>query len=107
MMCGVRFRDDQKAAGILVDPVNDAWPLFTSNAGKIALEMMKQRVYQCSPRRAGSRVYDHPDRFVDDDQIGVFVDDRQRNFFCDGLNIDRIFDYDFVNFTLCNSSLGI
>lgn len=41
VMGNVRFRDDKQPAGILVDPMHDSGPLFTSNSRQLAAEMVQ------------------------------------------------------------------
>jgi hypothetical protein len=41
VMGNVRFRDNKQPAGVLIDPMHDPRPLFTSNSGQLAAEMMQ------------------------------------------------------------------
>ena len=69
--------DDHQPRRAAIEPVHDARPLLAADAAQI-VDVMQQRVDQRAARVAGRRVHDHARRLVDDDQVVVLVDDRQR-----------------------------
>ncbi len=72
-----RARDDHDAGGILVEPVHDA---RARDFGETRIEM-QQRILQRAARLAGARMDDQSDRFVDDENVGIFVADIERDGF--------------------------
>ena len=78
---------DQKARGILVDPVDDPGPPLAADPRQRVAAVEKQRVDQRPRRRAGRGMDDHSGRLVDDDQIGILPDHRQGDIF--GQRLDR------------------
>ena len=71
----LRLRDDQKAAGVFVDPVHDPRPFHAADAGKLVPAVGQERVDQGSVRIAGCRVDHQTGRLIDDEQVGVLEDD--------------------------------
>ena len=71
-----------------IEPVHDAGPLFAADAAEI-VDVVEQRVHQRAAGVARGRMHDHPGRLVDDDQIVILVDDRQRQRFGPRDRIDR------------------
>ena len=69
--------DDHHARGALVQPVHDARPQLAADAAEIR-HVVEQRVDQRARRVAGGRVHDHPGRLVHDDDVGVLVEDGER-----------------------------
>ena len=51
-------------------------PHLAADAAEI-VDVVQQRVDQRAARVAGGRVHDHPGRLVDDDEVGVLVEDRR------------------------------
>ncbi len=74
------FGDDDQARRIPVEPVHDARTSFVAHAFEIG-RVSQHRVDQRAAGVAGCRMYDHPRRFVNHDQIAVFVDDVERDRF--------------------------
>ena len=72
--------DDEQAARVAVEPMDDARPQFAGHVAK-PIEMKLQARRQRPPVVRLARMGDHPGGFVDDDQRLVFVDDLQRNVF--------------------------
>ncbi len=67
-------RDDEAPRGLPVEPVNEPEP---RQRGPRA-EPVQERVHHRRVRRAARRVDDHPGRLVEDDEVPVLVEDRQR-----------------------------
>ena len=76
-----------------IEPMDDAGPLLAADAAEI-VDMMEERVHQRAAGMAGRRMHDHARRLVDDDQIAILVDDRQRQRFGLRLRLDRLRDVD-------------
>ena len=89
LMRAVVLGDDQKAGGVLVEPVHDARPLHAADAGERVAAMRDQRVDQCAGRMPGRRMHHEAARLVDDDEIVVLVDDIERDIFALRLRIVR------------------
>jgi len=69
-------RHDHQPAGVPVEPVHDAWPGGIIAAGGRQAE---QSMHQRAGRVATSRMDHEPRRLVDNDQVGIFVGDPERN----------------------------
>jgi hypothetical protein len=107
MMGGIGFRHNQKAAGILINPVNDARSFGPADPGKIAVEMMEQRVYERTPWRSRGRVDDHSRGFINDDQVIVFEHNRQGNVFWRDVNLDSLGYRDLENVRFRDARFGV
>ena len=75
----VGLGDDQQPRGVLVDPVHDARPEPPADARQRAAAMVQQRVHQRPVGRARRRMHHQPGGLVDDDEVGVLVDDVERD----------------------------
>jgi len=71
------FGDDHQSRGPAIEPVHDSRPCFPAYATEI-LYVMQQRIHDGSSRMAGSRVNHHPRGFIEDHDVGIFVDDAKR-----------------------------
>ncbi len=87
-VCDVVLGDDNQAAGFLVQTVHDAGTHLAAYFRELA-ESMQQRIDQRAAialvvggARAG--VDHHSRRLVDDREVGVFIDDVERNVLRDG-----------------------
>jgi len=69
--------DDENAARVLVETVDDAGATHAADARERRTAMVKQRVDERAGPVARARMDDETDRFVDHDQIVVLVKDRQ------------------------------
>lgn len=107
VMGGVRFRNDQKPACVLVDAMDDARSLLTSDAGQVAAKMVKQRIHQRASGATRRRVNDHTSRLVHHDDVIVLEDDRQRNVFGNSLYFSRLVDPHIENIAFRNPQLRI
>ena len=76
----VVLRDHQEPGGVLVDAVDDPGAERSADPGKV-LEMMEQRVHERPGVVAGGGMDDHPGGLVDDDDVLILVDDRERDVF--------------------------
>src|SRR4029453_980803 len=75
----VALGDPREAAGILVEGMYDAGPLDAADARQAGAAMGDQRVDQGAGWVACGRMDHQASRLVDHDQVGVFVDDGERN----------------------------
>ena len=71
-----------------IEPMHDPGPLLAADAAQI-VDVVQQRVDQRAARMAGRRMDDHPGRLVDDDEVVVLVEDRQRQRFGLRHRVDR------------------
>ena len=78
-MGAVGLGDHEEAARILVEAVHDAGPRDAADAGKACTAMGDQRIDEGAGLIAGRRMHDQAGRLVDDDQLGVLVDDVERD----------------------------
>ena len=60
--------------------MDDARPLLAADAAEI-VDVMEQRVDQRAAVVSGGRMHDHAGRLVDDDEVAILVEDRQRQRF--------------------------
>src|SRR5215468_6534439 len=67
--------------------MNDAGSPFSTDAAEIVY-VVQQRIDERARRMTGRRVNDHPRRLVDDDEIAILKEDRQRQRLGAGLRID-------------------
>jgi hypothetical protein len=113
----VVFSDNDNSAGLLIEPVHNAWPKLTAYMREL-VEVMKQsidqsamiaRVYLISPRRrrSGAGVDHHSGRLIDDGEVLIFVEDDERYVLGEGVErrrMRRAFDLDLfpaLQFQLC------
>src|SRR5215471_9034236 len=78
---GVVLRDDHQPRGAPIEPMDDAGPLLSADAAQVA-DVMEQRVHERAARMSGSGMDDHAGGLVDDDQVGVLIQDSQRQRLC-------------------------
>jgi len=77
--CALCLSRYQKPARIFIQPMNDTGSCDSSHSGQRVAAMSDQRIDQSAVGIACRWVHYEPSRLVDDDEIFVFVDDRQRN----------------------------
>lgn len=82
--------NDQKAARILVDPVNNAGAFDAANSGQTVAAMVDERIDKRSRPVASTRMNHETCGFVDDDEVIVFVNDGQRDVFALRLGVLRL-----------------
>lgn len=75
---GIGFGDDEAAAGLLVEPVDDARSFFTSDDTQSGT-VMEQGVDQGAIRISRPGVHDETGRFVQHEHGGILVEDVQRD----------------------------
>ena len=98
LMRPIILGNDQQAAGILINPMDNARTQHTIDAGKTAAAMRKQCIHQCTAGVAGRWVHHHTLWLVNHQQVCIFVyhiqgdrfglhgiGDRLRDFHCNGL----------------------
>ncbi len=83
-MSGIILGRHQNSRSLLVKTMDDSRAQFAADSGK-SLTVVKQGVDQGTPGMAGSGVNDETGRFVDDDEVGIFIKNSQR----DGLGEGR------------------
>lgn len=77
----VVLRDDEAAAGIFVETVNDAGARNAANTAQLSAAMMKQRIDQRMFLVPSCRMDDQSDRLVQDQQRLVFMKNIQGHVF--------------------------
>ena len=72
------FCDNQTPRGFLVEPMYDSGPLLPALAGKV-VTMMKQSVHDRPRPISNCRMHHHACRLVDHQNVGVLVQNFERN----------------------------
>jgi hypothetical protein len=72
------FGDDQNAGGVFVEAMDDAGAEFAADALKVGA-VMEKGVDERVGEMAGGGVDDQSGGLVEDDEVGVFMEDIQRN----------------------------
>ena len=80
-MRNVVFRNDDDAARVAVEPMNDSRPGGTAVRAQLAREAMRKRADQRPGPMAARRMHDHVGGLIDDRQIVVFIEDVERDLF--------------------------
>ena len=75
---GVVLGHQQHAAGEAVQPVHDAGPQFAADPRKRA-ETVQQGVHQRAGMHARAGVHHHAGGLVDGHQVGIFIEDAERD----------------------------
>lgn len=76
-MSKVIFGDEDEPGGVLVDPVDNPGPFFSTDPGEAFPAVPEQGIDKCAVRVPGSRVDDHAARLVYNDEIRIFIDNVQ------------------------------
>ena len=84
----VCFCDDQQAAGILVEPVNDARPLYPADARQTLAAVGKECVNKCAIGVPGSGMHHDPSGFIQNQDIFVLEDNVEREVLRDDVCCD-------------------
>ena len=71
--------DHHDAGGVLVQPMHDAGPALAADAGELLAAMRQQGVDQRAVLVAGGGMHDQPGGLVEHDQVGVLVEDGERD----------------------------
>ena len=82
---GLRLRDDDEPARVLVEAVHDARARQRGQRGRV----MQQRVLQRAVAVAGARMHDEAGGLVEDEERVVLVDDRERDRLCGHAGVRR------------------
>ena len=96
----VVFCNHQAAAGFLVQAMHDARPGHAAHAAEAGATMVQQRVDQGVLRMARARMHDQSRRFVEHEQILVFVKNIQGHFLGGCLRGRRLRPLDVDQFSL-------
>ena len=86
---GIVFSHDQQSAGVLINTVDDTGPDRPADTRKLPGAMIEQCVDKCAVRVAGCGMHHHALGLVDDDQVGILVDDIERDI----LRLKRALNY--------------
>ena len=92
---GVGFRGlggNHHAAGVLVEAMHNARTANPTDSGEVFSAMGDQSIDQSVVRVAWRRMHHKPCRFVDNDQVGVFMQDFQVHGLPDGDSINNCRD---------------
>ena len=73
----VVLRHDHQPGRAAIEPMDDARPQLAADAAQI-LDVVQQRVHQRARAVARRRMHDHARRLVEHDDVGVLVDDEER-----------------------------
>jgi hypothetical protein len=73
------FGYDHDAGSVLVQTMHDARAALGADAGEPGAAMREQRVHQRTVKVARRRMHHQSSGFVEDDKVGVFVQDRERD----------------------------
>ncbi len=104
-MRGIVLGDQQDAAGIPVQPVDDARPERTADSRE-RLEPMQQRVDQGAGVDAGAGVDHHSGGLIHSHEVLVFIKDRQRDVLRSGVQGGRLGGFQFDDFGAANHARG-
>ena len=74
----VVLRDDESAAGLFVETMNNPRAFLSPNAGKIAA-VGEQRVHERMLLMTRARMHDNSGRLVQDEEVVVFENDIERD----------------------------
>lgn len=72
------LRDDKATARLFIKPMNDAAPHFAANSRETG-RVREQRINQCAGTVTRARMHRNARRFVQHDQIVIFMEDGQRH----------------------------
>ena len=96
MMVGfIGLGHHKQTACVFIYTVHNAGPPFAANPGKGVGAMIEQRIDQSATWRARRRVHHHARRFVDHNQMGIFIDHLKRDVFRLGRDFGRVRQRDF------------
>jgi hypothetical protein len=107
VMRAVGFRHHQQPRGVLVDAVHDAGAFLAADAREVAAEMMQERVDQRARGRPRRGMDDHARGLVDDHEVGILVQDLQRDRFGHGVDLRRLLHGDGDGVALDRCRAGV
>src|SRR5438045_1705911 len=84
-MCEIILCHYQAAACFLIKPMNNARPFLAADAGKI-FAMRQQGINQCAAFPSSARMNRNSRRFVYNNQVVIFEQNGERDFFWDQIN---------------------
>ena len=79
VMGAVGLGHDQQTGRVLVDAMHDAGPFLATDPRQVAAEMVQERIDQRAAGRARGGMHDHAGGLVHDDQVGILVQDLERD----------------------------
>jgi len=77
LMCLIGFGNHQHSGGVLVEPMHNAWSAHSADSREVRTVVQKP-MDEGADGMSWSRMYDQPGRFVEDDQVRIFMEDFQR-----------------------------
>ena len=98
---------NKKAARVLVEPVHNSRPGLAAESAERGAAMRYQCVDQCAVGIAGGRMHNKTGGLVDDDEVVVFVNDRERNILRLRFCRDRRRQADFVGIPRFDPCVGV
>jgi hypothetical protein len=100
MVGGLALSGDETTGGIFVKSMNDAWAVFSREFAELSIAVMQQSIDECAAEVARTGMNNKSARFVDDNDVLVFEQDRNGNIF--GKNFSRFrfgsIDGNYVSF---------
>lgn len=91
------FGNHQQTARVFVDSMNDSRSLDAADARQVVPAMPEQRIDKRTAARTGRRMHGHTRRLVNHQQIGVFINDFQRNILRFRLSVSRLGNIKLIN----------
>lgn len=98
LMSRIVFRGDQYTRRSAIESVDDSRPQHTTDPGQIST-VIEQRIHERSVRMSRPRMHDETCRFIDHDQIRVFVKHDEGNRFGRKIHFDGFRRPGFDDFT--------
>lgn len=77
LMCLIIFRGHNTAGRVLIESMDDAGALHSSYTGELAVAVMEEGINEGAIGISGCWMDHHAVGFVDHDDIGVFINDRE------------------------------
>ena len=97
LMRQIIFGNHQQTARVFVDSMNDSRSLDAADARQVVPAMPEQRIDKRTAARTGRRMHGHTRRLVNHQQIGVFINDFQRNILRFRLSVSRLGNIKLIN----------
>src|SRR5688572_4357748 len=97
--------NDEQSRSIFIKTMYDTRTVLFACKITNVINMMEQRIDECPFIRPECRVYEHPSRFIDNENIFVFKDNIKRNIFCLCLHSGGMRDADY-NFIISFNFIG-
>ena len=90
LMRRIVFRNDQQAAGVLINAVHDARPVFAVDAGQAVPAVIHQCIDQRAAPVSRRGMHDHAARLVDHNDVAVLEHNVQRNVFRNDIHLAQV-----------------